>query len=201
MDHTHHRDNDGDVVVDDGGDDTLDDAGPLRFRFSWRKMWRFTGPAWLMSLAYLDPGNLEGDLQQVRLAASQPFGDTTRRYKPRPESSSTATRVDPSGLTRHSCSGGRKVSHLFASPSAGRLYWRATRLGPLVGFCDGLAAAGIYIYIAQSYTYLAQSKDIYVHNRYILYILWRATLVGSAAAGIRVYAKTIQTLYIYVCNV
>ena len=23
----------------------------------------FTGPGWLMSLAYLDPGNLEGDLQ------------------------------------------------------------------------------------------------------------------------------------------
>ncbi|EOD07450.1 hypothetical protein EMIHUDRAFT_52098, partial [Emiliania huxleyi CCMP1516] len=32
--------------------------------FSWRKLWRFTGPGWLMSLAYLDPGNLESDLQQ-----------------------------------------------------------------------------------------------------------------------------------------
>ena len=25
---------------------------------------QFAGPGWLMSLAYLDPGNLEGDLQQ-----------------------------------------------------------------------------------------------------------------------------------------
>ncbi|THU49365.1 hypothetical protein C4D60_Mb06t08810 [Musa balbisiana] len=31
--------------------------------FSWRKLWRFTGPGFLMSIAFLDPGNLEGDLQ------------------------------------------------------------------------------------------------------------------------------------------
>ena len=28
-----------------------------------RTLWAYTGPAWLMSLAYLDPGNLESDLQ------------------------------------------------------------------------------------------------------------------------------------------
>ena len=38
-------------------------AGLPPFRFSWRKLWAFTGPAWLMTLAYLDPGNLESDLQ------------------------------------------------------------------------------------------------------------------------------------------
>ena len=37
---------------------------PLRFRFSWSKLWRYAGPGWLMSLAYLDPGNLESNLQQ-----------------------------------------------------------------------------------------------------------------------------------------
>ena len=37
---------------------------PLVFKFSWRKLLRFAGPGWLMSLAYLDPGNLESDLQQ-----------------------------------------------------------------------------------------------------------------------------------------
>ena len=37
---------------------------PLKFYFSWRKLWRFAGPGWLMSLAYLDPGNLESNLQQ-----------------------------------------------------------------------------------------------------------------------------------------
>jgi len=36
----------------------------LTMRFTWRKLWAFTGPGWLMSLAYLDPGNLEADLQQ-----------------------------------------------------------------------------------------------------------------------------------------
>ncbi|KAK6939683.1 NRAMP family [Dillenia turbinata] len=32
-------------------------------KFSWKKLWMFTGPGILMSIAFLDPGNLEGDLQ------------------------------------------------------------------------------------------------------------------------------------------
>lgn len=31
--------------------------------FSWRKLVAFAGPGWLMSIAYLDPGNIESDLQ------------------------------------------------------------------------------------------------------------------------------------------
>ena len=31
--------------------------------FTFRRLWQFTGPGWLMSIAYLDPGNLESDLQ------------------------------------------------------------------------------------------------------------------------------------------
>ncbi|TVU46184.1 hypothetical protein EJB05_05703, partial [Eragrostis curvula] len=31
--------------------------------FSWRKLWLFTGPGFLMSIAFVDPGNIEGDLQ------------------------------------------------------------------------------------------------------------------------------------------
>ncbi|XP_078083894.1 natural resistance-associated macrophage protein 1-like [Mustelus asterias] len=31
--------------------------------FSFRKLWMFTGPGYLMSIAYLDPGNIESDLQ------------------------------------------------------------------------------------------------------------------------------------------
>lgn len=34
-----------------------------RVRFSWKKLWHFTGPGFLMSIAYLDPGNLTSDLQ------------------------------------------------------------------------------------------------------------------------------------------
>ncbi|CAI7857454.1 unnamed protein product, partial [Closterium sp. NIES-53] len=33
------------------------------FRFSWRRFFVFVGPGFLMSIAYLDPGNLESDLQ------------------------------------------------------------------------------------------------------------------------------------------
>ncbi|KAL3655258.1 Natural resistance-associated macrophage protein 2 [Castilleja foliolosa] len=36
--------------------------------FSWRKLWKFTGPGFLMSVAFLDPGNLEGDLQAGAIA-------------------------------------------------------------------------------------------------------------------------------------
>lgn len=32
-------------------------------KFSWRKLWMFAGPGFLMSIAYLDPGNIESDLQ------------------------------------------------------------------------------------------------------------------------------------------
>ena len=39
-------------------------SSPYKFKFSWRKLASFMGPGWVMSLAYLDPGNLEADLQQ-----------------------------------------------------------------------------------------------------------------------------------------
>ncbi|XP_046553574.1 natural resistance-associated macrophage protein 2-like [Haliotis rubra] len=37
-------------------------------RFSFRKLWAFTGPGFLMSIAYLDPGNIESDLQSGAVA-------------------------------------------------------------------------------------------------------------------------------------
>ncbi|KAK3868545.1 hypothetical protein Pcinc_026075 [Petrolisthes cinctipes] len=37
--------------------------------FSFRKLWAFTGPGFLMSIAYLDPGNIESDLQSGTLAS------------------------------------------------------------------------------------------------------------------------------------
>jgi natural resistance-associated macrophage protein len=33
-----------------------------------RKLWAFTGPGFLMSIAYLDPGNIESDLQSGAIA-------------------------------------------------------------------------------------------------------------------------------------
>ncbi|KAK2821734.1 hypothetical protein Q7C36_021077 [Tachysurus vachellii] len=36
--------------------------------FSLRKLWAFTGPGFLMSIAYLDPGNIESDLQSGAVA-------------------------------------------------------------------------------------------------------------------------------------
>ncbi len=32
--------------------------------FDWVAFMKFCGPGWLMSIAYLDPGNIEADLQQ-----------------------------------------------------------------------------------------------------------------------------------------
>ncbi|VDD80136.1 unnamed protein product [Mesocestoides corti] len=36
--------------------------------FSFRTLWAFTGPGFLMSIAYLDPGNIESDLQSGAVA-------------------------------------------------------------------------------------------------------------------------------------
>ncbi|RCH99041.1 hypothetical protein CU097_015177 [Rhizopus azygosporus] len=36
--------------------------------FSFQKLLKYTGPGWLMSIAYLDPGNLESDLQAGAIA-------------------------------------------------------------------------------------------------------------------------------------
>ncbi|XP_060584569.1 LOW QUALITY PROTEIN: natural resistance-associated macrophage protein 2-like [Ruditapes philippinarum] len=36
--------------------------------FSFKKLWAFTGPGFLMSIAYLDPGNIESDLRSGSLA-------------------------------------------------------------------------------------------------------------------------------------
>ena len=38
------------------------------FSFSFRKLWLFSGPGFLMSIAYLDPGNVESDLQSGTVA-------------------------------------------------------------------------------------------------------------------------------------
>ncbi|XP_026294202.1 protein Malvolio isoform X1 [Frankliniella occidentalis] len=36
--------------------------------FSFRKLWAFTGPGFLMSIAYLDPGNIQSDLESGSVA-------------------------------------------------------------------------------------------------------------------------------------
>ena len=50
------------VTVPEGDDGSQD------FKFSWRKLWAFTGPGFLMSIAYLDPGNIESDMQSGGIA-------------------------------------------------------------------------------------------------------------------------------------
>ncbi|KAG1714906.1 Protein Malvolio [Nymphon striatum] len=41
------------------------------YNFSFRKLWAFTGPGFLMSIAYLDPGNVESDLRSGVVAQYQ----------------------------------------------------------------------------------------------------------------------------------
>lgn len=36
---------------------------PVQEGFSLRKLWAFTGPGFLLSIPYMDPGNIENDLQ------------------------------------------------------------------------------------------------------------------------------------------
>ncbi|RZS16470.1 hypothetical protein BHM03_00048458, partial [Ensete ventricosum] len=49
-------------------EDDADGDGSAPAPFSWKKLWLFTGPGFLMSIAFLDPGNLEGDLQAGAIA-------------------------------------------------------------------------------------------------------------------------------------
>jgi len=52
------------VNLEDGeGQAKVKFQGKSRFSFSFRTLWMFTGPGWLMSIAYLDPGNIESDLR------------------------------------------------------------------------------------------------------------------------------------------
>lgn len=56
------------VVVGVDEDAAGDDDYDVPPAFSWKKLWLFTGPGFLMSIAFLDPGNLEGDLQAGAIA-------------------------------------------------------------------------------------------------------------------------------------
>ena len=56
----HHRDMDAEVEVDDEEDEEFDrhyieGVTPLRFRFSWRKLWRFVRPGRLEREPHLCP--------------------------------------------------------------------------------------------------------------------------------------------------
>ncbi|TPP56242.1 Natural resistance-associated macrophage protein 2 [Fasciola gigantica] len=51
--------------------DSPEDRSQMRPNFSLRKLWAFTGPGFLMSIAYLDPGNIESDLQSGSIAKYQ----------------------------------------------------------------------------------------------------------------------------------
>jgi len=44
---------------------------PEEHWFSWKKLWAFTGPGFLMSMAYVDPGNFESDVQAGARAGYQ----------------------------------------------------------------------------------------------------------------------------------
>ena len=46
----------------------IPDSDTEDFSFSFRKLWLFSGPGFLMSIAYLDPGNVESDLQSGTVA-------------------------------------------------------------------------------------------------------------------------------------
>jgi len=49
-------------------DERIDIPDANNEKFSFRKLWAFTGPGFLMSIAYLDPGNIESDLQSGAVA-------------------------------------------------------------------------------------------------------------------------------------
>ena len=76
------------IDVDAAETQTPEDSDVMpAFRFSWRKLFKFMGPGWLMSLAYLDPGNLEADLQR------KPLTRRSNTCPDRPKSSHSVHRL------------------------------------------------------------------------------------------------------------
>ena len=63
--HTELQDRDGGTYLDEVIEVPLDEENG---KFSFRTLWAFTGPGFLMSIAYLDPGNIESDLQSGTVA-------------------------------------------------------------------------------------------------------------------------------------
>eukprot|EP01084_Bolivina_argentea_P210037 357637_1 len=57
--------------IDVDFDEDVYDVDSYKPSFSFRRLWAYTGPGWLMSIAYLDPGNLESDLQAGAVAGYQ----------------------------------------------------------------------------------------------------------------------------------
>eukprot|EP00996_Jenningsia_fusiforme_P000084 NODE_1049_length_1740_cov_36.970432_g926_i0.p1 GENE.NODE_1049_length_1740_cov_36.970432_g926_i0~~NODE_1049_length_1740_cov_36.970432_g926_i0.p1 ORF type:complete len:540 (+),score=109.01 NODE_1049_length_1740_cov_36.970432_g926_i0:80-1621(+) len=55
---------------DDDGDGDDDE----KVAFSWGTLWVYTGPGWLMSMAFLDPGNLESNLQSGAIGGNPLIG-------------------------------------------------------------------------------------------------------------------------------
>jgi len=54
--------------VDTYMDERIQIPDDEKYTFSLRKLWAFTGPGFLMSIAYLDPGNIQSDLSSGALA-------------------------------------------------------------------------------------------------------------------------------------
>ena len=52
------------ILIPRDGNEDDDEA----YKFSFKRLWAFTGPGFLMSIAYIDPGNIESDLQQGAVA-------------------------------------------------------------------------------------------------------------------------------------
>ena len=52
-------------------DDVINGEGNNRTGFSWRLLWSYTGPGFLMSVAYLDPGNIKADIEAGQTAEGE----------------------------------------------------------------------------------------------------------------------------------
>lgn len=47
------------------------DTGEYKASFSWKSLWKYCGPGFLASIAYLDPGNIESDLQLAAVSGNK----------------------------------------------------------------------------------------------------------------------------------
>ncbi|WAR27821.1 NRAM2-like protein [Mya arenaria] len=95
------------ATYDDPPDEKANENEEVEGGFSFRKLWAFTGPGFLMSIAYLDPGNIESDLQAAVVGAHVVDG----------AGPGATAAVGPAGLHHRSGPGGGVPPRVPACPA------------------------------------------------------------------------------------
>lgn len=113
--------------------------------FSLRKLWAFTGPGFLMSIAYLDPGNIQSDLQAGAVAGFKVIksGHRGRGGRPGQMGGDRQFATFPQGGVHGSCSWEQVLFKWARKGSPGKPYQSVCVWGGLLAPSSPLSPQGV----------------------------------------------------------